>query len=333
MAVGAYNTTRKEVWFSYGKRGETCNSETMIINVEHPFVSIVDHGFSAFLEARPDRLKSLRSWLIDNCICTIGELAAAGQAFVDEGGFCVQEGQPPCSIRPLYFYTDDPIHEGDDYTTENCAAASPHPASLYAMLGDLTVEDLCGSEFLADQCGGEKIFLMVSVDDQGIKQDSEVYFRERIFTTEGCGTYIKDGYRTLLRSGPLNFGLPDDAKVVNGFVIDIEPAPESFPASFAVRLGASARPLDPNTASGHNVIRWFDEDPKLLEGLDEVDAATHEEENTAPDDQFEWPFLVKGMWIYFQIEISNPSTVPVDQGGAACWSEYRLYAIADERNY
>lgn len=83
-----YDTAKKAYWFSYALAGETCNSETLVMNTETHFSSVVKEGFSFFLNYNPRSLLSLRQWLLDNCIC--------GLAALTEQDLCIVETPQVC---------------------------------------------------------------------------------------------------------------------------------------------------------------------------------------------------------------------------------------------
>lgn len=83
-----YDTAKKAYWFSYSKAGEVCNSETLVMNTETHFSSVVKEGYSFFLNYNPRTLKSLRQWLIENCICALGSLPALDKCIADAESTC-----------------------------------------------------------------------------------------------------------------------------------------------------------------------------------------------------------------------------------------------------
>lgn len=101
-----YDTTKKAYWFSYARQGEQCNSETLVMNTETHFSSVVKEGFSFFLNHNPRNLLSLRQWILANCLCSPGPLPTLDR--------CIVDTPPTCDTYEL-----GPIVEVGDYDGES----------------------------------------------------------------------------------------------------------------------------------------------------------------------------------------------------------------------
>lgn len=330
--VGGFNIARKEIWWSWAKSTENCPSSTFIVNTEFPFCSFVQEGFTAFATHVPTKPKSLREWLQENCICTIAELDQYGAGFIKEGGFCTTQSDVICASKPQNFTSGtskvDPFDS--DIVSEDYLAP-PDTNSLAGILGSLTEEDICGSEYTAGECNAGAVFIMVSALDNTIKEETDVYYREVCTGYTGCGTYEKRGYRSILRSGPVSMRKPSDDKIVNRFAIEIHPEPASVPAQLLLRIGVSSQAADPNNASGRCVILWEDQDLKEIECLSDVDAQQHMAENTRPNDEMEWALYHTGRYFFYELTVLNNDVTPKDTGGAFAISRYSFNAALSPR--
>lgn len=96
-----YDTAKKAYYFSYALAGDTCNSETLVMNTETHFSSVIREGCSFFLNHNPRTLKSLRQWMFEHCICPADRLASIDKCIADVVSNC--EGEV-CTTMPLAGY-------------------------------------------------------------------------------------------------------------------------------------------------------------------------------------------------------------------------------------
>ena len=329
---GTYFPAKKSIIWSWAKSADSCPSMTLVINTEFPFASITRKGFTMFVNARLDKPKTVRDFILEQCICLVSELDGVGGGFVNEGGFlCRTEVDADCPVRPLSFFSNDPLVEDFSGVTMENYLGEADPDSLFALLGDATVDSLCGDEFMRGECNAGRAFIGALSDDNCLKEFDDVYYRERCTGTVGCGTYLKEGYQSILRSGPLDLGIPDDDKNVNRFAIEPHPVATSVPGQVELRIGIAAQALDPNDASGKCAIIWEEEDSKKLECLGVVDAEQHAKDGTRPSDEMEWGLWMEGRFIYYELTVSNPSVSPPDTGAAVCLSRITFDAAAKPR--
>ena len=327
---GGYQGDRSQIWWSWCKTGEQCPSESFVINVAYQFSSFVDAGFTAFVFHEPDFQESLRTFILKHCICDIaGFNQYAG--FVREGGYCYAEPTYTCDTEPTVFFSSSALVDGEitveDYTGD------PDADSLYSLLGSIRINDYCADELGADECNAERAFLMAASEDYCIKEAFDVYYREECinFARGGCGAYSLNGYQSRLLSGPMDLKMPDDDKIVNRFAIEAHTNPETVPAQIILKIGSASHAVDPMTASGNCVILWEDQDPKELECLSDVDAATHDSDGTRPNDELEWALYHIGRFLYFDIVVLNASVTPVDTGGIISLSRFTFDAVPSAR--
>lgn len=332
MHVGGYESDekgQKRLWWSWGEVGDICPTRSMAYNVEYQFASHVDHGISAFLYHEPDTQQSLRDFILDNCICTLEELATYGDDFVKEGQFCYDEEERTCDAVPASYYSQTALTVGG-VTSEDWTGEADSD-SLFTILGNTTFADLCDSELTADECGSEKVFLFASTEDMCIKQTAEVAYREKCTDIDGCGLYSRLGYRSRMLSGAMDLRIPSDDKNVNRFAIEAHAQVETVPAQIKLLIGYASHAVDPLEASDLCAIIWDEQDTKSLKCLSDVSAAVHKAQGTRPNDEIEWPLYHTGRYLYFDLVILNSEVEPEDTGGVVCFSRFTFDAVAEPR--
>lgn len=328
--VGGYNLRKKAIWFSWIKTGEDCPTETFLINTEYPWTSYLDCGFTAFANWNPRKAMSLRSWMLNNCVCTSEEMEENGLGLLNEGGTCFPLAPVSCPSRPMSFWTQQELVDGD-ISSEDFTKVTADADSLCTMLGGVTPAELCDAEAQAGQCNAAELFVMASSQDGCLKESATVFYREFCTNTQGCGTYEQRGYRPLLRSGPVSLGAPEVLKTVQGFEMEVHPPEQTIPARVGVRLGMSADAQDPNEAAGKCVIMWQSLDPYELKCRSEITAEQHAADGTYPDETFIWPVEMQAYYLYFEIEVFNDRVSPPDTGCAVCWSRVSFYTGTPKR--
>lgn len=316
VPCGGYDPAAKTIWWSWARNGEPCNQQTMRFNIRYPFADYLPIGFSAYANSQPDRPEQLRKFIVENCICTADELAALLSG-VKTGGFC--PGSEPtyeasCEFVPQSLYTSTGLDVGDGKTTEDFNRASPDADSLAALLGEMTVEDLCFSELSDDECNAEQRFVMACTVDHCLKETTQSNYHEICTSFTQCATYRLDGYDMILRSGPIDFNAPDDLKTMSRFMIEFIAGVQSTPSQLQLRIGASYQPADPNT--GDCGIVWYVQPNKPL-SCNTKTSAQHLADNTRPNIGTEWPVYRKGHYFYWEIKVSGT-------GGAACFSSVTM---------
>lgn len=328
---GGYEGSKNRIVWSWAARGEALPTRCFSINVEFPFSCYHDYGVTAFQNVSFDENTSLRSFILERCICTtVAELNAAGGDFVNEGGICAGEQDPVCTEpTPKSFYSNTPL-EIDGITMENFLGEADAD-SLYMLLGDLRIADLCDAEESADACDAEEIFVFALSADLCLKQSAAVYYRELCTSKTGCGTYQRRGYRSRGLSGALGFSIPSDDKTANRFAVEAHPEDQTVPSKLVLRVGAASHAVDPLTEAGKCAILWDTEEAKSLECLSPKSAAEMIAEGLRPDSELEWPIYIEGRYLYFEWTVINDEVDPPDTGGAVCFSRYTIDVMAKPR--
>lgn len=301
------------LWFSWNRMGELCPTQSLRIQTDQRFASLVDHGFTAFGNFTADQPLTMREWLLNNCICTPAGLADAGWGFVKEGEPCAGLTVPTCTSYPARLYTTQ-TKNLDGREIEDMDAASASADSLCALLAGRGPADFCAEDFAGSACSASQLFLGASAQDKCIKQMGEVYYRDRCVSTAGCGTYVRDGYSSILRSGGISFGSPFSPKQINKFLTDLLPAEQTIPSKIRLRIGTSFQPVDPNKV-GCNVI-WIEATPKDMKCLTGTEAQQIMKK-TRQGAGFQWELYREGHWLYYELRIDGT-------GGSACMSRVEL---------
>jgi hypothetical protein len=286
--VGGYNSERKQIWFSWPTDDNECANMSLVLNPVFRVANLVDHGFTAFREYRPDYVLALRDFLAEFAGCDPSLMVMP------------KEGAPlqiePTPYSPAYIrnYGEDPDAPAD-------------PDSVCAYLGGATLEDLCES------CGVQSVFVMASAEDKTLKEfTSGQYFRERFVESDvvyPCpetvnGIYISDGYYSLLQSGENNFKERTE-KTVNKVAVDFVAEAQTSPNLLYVNIGYGSQP---------GCLSWDQSSvPKKLECLTERSRAQHKARNTRPDELPTFKFWRRG--VYLAWRFYSKST-----GGGACYN-------------
>lgn len=320
--IGAYDPARRWVWYSWVKEGETVPSRTLILNTQFPFSSIIDHGFTAFCEFNANEpFTSLGKWLLDTCICTSAEYEEEFGDPVKEGGPCVEQDEVTCDSQPDSLFTTVEKELEDGIVMEDWDEEESSPNSICSLLdADGTLSEMCVDESKRDECNAGQLFVMASAFDFCLKNFSDVLYRDVCLTFTGCGTYALVGYKSILRSGPINFKDYSSEKLVTDFSINAIAMEAQVPGQASFRIGVSSMPVDPNDDCG---IKWYAEDPKSLDCV-AVATATHDADATRPDNALCWPCNAIGKYLFFEITIENPHSTPIDTGAAVCFSGYTM---------
>ena len=170
--------------------------------------------------------------------------------------------------------------------------------SLCDKLGDSRLADLC------EGCNALPITVMASATDWCLKERVEGYYRERCTNPSATGTtadegyyasvgtYVLDGYDSILRPGPEHFGRPELEKQINYIEVNGTPEAQAIPSNAHMRIGMSAEVMDPNDEDA--TIIWVEEDPISMEP-DSTTAAEHEAAGTRPDSKpLQWTVHMVG---------------------------------------
>ncbi len=310
--VGGYNAITKEIYFSWSRSGENCPYRTLVLNVDYKMSSIIERGFTAFVNYGPDDAASVRSFLVGNCICPATSLPLETR----EGGYCTEPEEQVCEAEPQSIYSSTPLVLYDGaLETEDYTQIEADEDSLCALLLINTFEELCRGETSADECNAEQKFVMALSDDFCLKQYGGIYAHEINTDRESCGTYELQGYDTIIRSGPIDFRAPEALKNVRRFIFDFIAAEQTVPSKVYLRMGASHNPSDPNYDACD--ILWRAIGSRNLDCPSSKSAARHISEGTRVGLGTEWATFIEGRYIYWELKISGT-------GGSACFSGVTL---------
>lgn len=321
--VAGYDTDTKEIRISYAKEGESLPSETLVLHSEYAFSYVLDYGFSAFATyTLKEPVQILKDFLARYCICTSEELEEHWGESSKEGGFCTEQTTTTdCSNPPQSIWTQTPKDLGDGVETEDYDKAEPDADSLCVQLDGITISDLCLTEERIDECSSGKRFIAASSSDFCIKEFSANYYREECTGFTGCGTYQRRGFRSLIRSGPLSLGQSKDDKLISRLEVEASSIVQTTPSIFSLRIGSHSQAVDPNVDDCG--IIWDTQETKPIKCKSDT-ASVNAKNKTLPSESYEWPLYIYGRFIYFELEIKNPSVTPADTGGGCCISRITL---------
>jgi hypothetical protein len=305
------------------------------LNSEYPFASIVDHGFSAMVNYDHRGAQQLvRDFILENCICDSATFASTWGDFVKEGGYCSgsEPEAPDCDDPPVSLYTTVTRTETDGVESvivEDWAEDSEED-SLCGQIGStVTLAELCESESRVDECSSGKRFIVASSSDYCLKEISETYARQICTVFTGCGTYVSNGYKTLLRSGPIHRNASELEKRISRFELEAHHVDQVAPSQFRLRIGHHSQAVDPN--DDQCGIIWDYQDDKDIDCLGGDTSGGHATAVTRPAETYEWPLFYEGSYLYFELSVENSDVDPIDTGGDVCVSRISLDITPIER--
>ena len=332
-----------EVLFSVATTAATnhCPDYTLRANKTYKVCDIVDHGFLAFCQYRPQDVATVRDFIVENQICTLAGLEAAGYPY---GKQCLPTPLPAGSapFTPNCIYTTVrkaiTLADGSTIHVEDYTQPTSSPTSLCALLGGLNLNTIC------DTCGASPLFLAASSVDWCIKQLGGVFYREICLNptavgattsdgyTAATGSYVLNGITSILRSPP---AFSPGRNIVNdGLLVNFEPGTpaQNPPLMISLRVGISGQPADPNVvyvgAGGVNPIRWFQRSAKPLAYSAKQSQAQYDQSNQIPSMPLRWNYKHEGKYIYLELTITGV-------GGDAKFSSLAadIAAAGPTRNY
>jgi hypothetical protein len=207
--VAAYHNKgdANEIYLSFLTTNSTngCPDITLRINRTYKTVDIIDSGFTAFCPHRPQSTPTVRDMLVSFGVCTVAELTAEGNGWVNEGLPNPLPSQTS-DTTPTCIYTTKSLTVGD-VEVEDYTQASPDADSLCSLL-DASGLTAC------EACDSPAILIGAHSGDWCLKQIGDVFYRERCANptavgttgdygyTSSVGTYILDGYDSIIRFAP-----------------------------------------------------------------------------------------------------------------------------------
>ena len=194
----------------------------------------------------------------------------------------------------------------DVVVVEDYEMTSSDSDSLCALLDGETILDGCGG------CKEETIFIGASSEDWCLKEIGGAFYREdcanptAVGTTDSngyhsaTGSYILNGYDSILRSGPL---FVKNAGVISeNLELDYQARAQTPPSNIGLRVGISAQPSDPN---GETCMVWHQHSLQPLKCNTAKSSAQHLAANTKPSNVLSWCYWREGKVLYFELKVTG----------------------------
>ena len=119
--------------------------------------------------------------------------------------------------------------------------------------------------------------------------------------TSSVGSYVLDGYDSIIRFAPL---AQDGALVIlERFGLKGIPAPQTEPSLLHLRIGISGQTADPNT--DRCVIVWRESETRKLACVSQRTAAEHTTAHTQPSQDISWRFFYQGKNVCVELKIAG----------------------------
>ena len=193
----------------------------------------------------------------------------------------------------------------EDWTRTNADSDS-----LCALLGNERLDDICRT------CSGATLFVSASTQDLCLKQMGGVFYRERCANptatgttnddgyTSSAGSYILDGYDSILRFAPMFTTAPGQPYVqLSEFKMFYQDVGQQPPSTIGLRVGVSGQPKDPNI-TGCGMI-WYQHSQKPITCLSNKTEAQHKATNTQPNQYAKWNLWREGRYLAIETTISG----------------------------
>lgn len=357
--VADYRPLQKEIWLSWAVQGSCIPTQTMVFNVEdtQKMADTVDAGFTAFCNHRADARPTLRDFFLNYCICTGEELVQNGVLYQKEG-LPLPGAGASCLVTPDSIYTTQLRAIGGDPANgymEDYEAETASPNSLCTVLGS-SLSDLC------QDCNQDQLFIGAAEADRCLKQIGTSYNRETctnpastdtaiVYVDENglvtyqtnIGVYSLDGYYSLMRTSPMNYGLDAVKKLLSRILLGILSQAQTVPCVVQVRIGVNYSAVDPN--AGYNAdpnasqnsgsscgFVWRSILRHRLDCPNELTPEQYYEQNLVPNLAKEWAVYESARYFCYEVliaNLSNPddinSTLEPALGGACCLSKLETW--------
>lgn len=286
--VSGYDGSLKTIWVSWPAGDSLCPNKTLVIWPRYQKSTLVDQGFTAFSNHRPDLRMNVRD-------------------FADLFGFCepnsqlmALEGQPcdngAAKVAYPYFFNGNGL-------PSNWIGTSPSGDWTRAEMGpDGAVAATCGYclSDLCPTCDTDAKFLMASATDKTIKQfEPAQYLREVLtgvtpqrFPVPDGATYTSYGYTSLVQGDSQNDKYTREKLVVGALLNWVAPAQSPVGQMF-FQIGGGNQP---------GVLDWSVAESQPLLDYDGGPADATGRAGVAPSFQFydagiwlAWRFYVTGI--------------------------------------
>ena len=311
-----------EIYFSVVTSNSTngCPDVMLRVNTMYKTVDIVDSGFTAFCEYRPQAFPTIRDWIISQQICSPETLNSEGYGWTNEG---LPNPIPPpiAPFSPTVFYTHATLTK-DGVTTEDYNAPTAASDSLCALLA---AEGFGALLPYCEQCNAPELLVGAHSTDWCLKQlgdtENPIFYRERCTNTTAVGTtsslgytsapgqYVLDPYTSLLRTA-LMFS-PKHMSYLSRILMNFL---ANSTGVINARIGMAGQVVDPNVPA-NPCIKWYDLSQKTLKCLTTLAGKLYVTES--PNNDLEWNMLISAKFLF--IEISVPGTgADVQFSGMIC---------------
>lgn len=133
---------------------------------------------------------------------------------------------------------------------------------------------------------------------------------------DNTANYSIVGYYRILR-GPIPLGLVDREKIVRFIVLDSNDTQQDAPCIINMRIGNSWHLVDPNSTDESCAVMWRTLPPVELKCPDPATIAEMRAKNQRPDIDKRFTCFDQGVYLYYEMKISNADGTPAI-GGASC---------------
>lgn len=293
-----------EAFISVKRTTDDLPGITLRINTQYKVCDVIDHGFTAAVNFRSQPIQSIRDFIADKRICTLAGLDALGYGFENEG-LPSPAADPTAEFEPQSFYTSTSQTIGD-VETEDWDAATADADSLCALLGDVSLDSICRN------CEGVSKLILASSADWCLKEYGGFY-RERCVNTSAVGStdalgytssvgsYVNDGYTSLVRFAPLF--VENGMVTIERFKLNAIPVAQTPPSRIGLRIGVSGQVADSN--DDNCLIVWDTCESRLLECQTKLTSALHKAGKTVPSQPIEWGLYITGRVIHVEMSIGG----------------------------
>lgn len=276
---GGYDTVRQAIWFSWPTTDSNTNNISLVLWPRYHKASVVNVGFTAFANHRPDKMITVRDWIDNFGICD-----ASTQLLPKEGVTCDQ-GMPTTEYTYLFNVTESAADEMD-------------PGSAIAAMCGFCLNDLCkecdaDSRFLMATCGPTDISIKEYNAQCGVRE----FLTGRIlrpFPVTSVGCYQDAGYVSLLQSKLNRYGTNEDKLITScNFNASV---PIGIVTGFIAQIGVTDCP---------DTTRWSEteECPSCDSDLYLIDE--DEAEGSRPTDGLSMPFYEMGEYVTLRLYVDG----------------------------
>ena len=183
----------------------------------------------------------------------------------------------------------------------------------------------------SDQCKSTNpLFIGASAGDDSLKSIGPIYSREVLTNPTGQGTIVEGeyvpftgeyayvGYYSILRM-MLPFVNYDRDKIIRNLLLEVHAEDSAANNVIRMRVGNSFSESDPNLPDQKCAVLWHRLADRPLKCLDTMTPAQYVAANLIRNTGTNWPMLVRGRFLYFEVTIAAANGDPAI-GAAACFT-------------